>query len=98
MASKLPSYSQDNLSLVGEMTSEIAAAAARYGVSAEAIAGALAQELSDQTTSLTNYGKRVVSAASAHTFLNWMLLKGMARNPFHPTQGASIGTTPIRMR
>ncbi len=48
MAGKLPSYGRDNLALVGEMTSQIAAAAARYGVPAEAIAGALAQEQSDK--------------------------------------------------
>ena len=89
MASKLPSYAQDQLTLVGMMTSQITAAAARYGVSAEAIAGALAQELSDQTTSLKNYGKKAGSTAYAHTFLNGMFLEGMARNPFHPTQGAS---------
>ena len=45
MARKLPSYTQDNLTEVGNMTSQIAAAAARYGVPPEAIAGALAQEL-----------------------------------------------------
>ena len=89
MSSRIPSYTQDKLALVGRMTSPIAAAAARYGVSAEAIAGALAQELSDQTTSLMNYGKMVGSAADAHTFLGGMLLAGMARNPFHPMQGAS---------
>lgn len=33
MADKLPSYAQDNLALVGEMTSQIAAAAASDGVS-----------------------------------------------------------------
>lgn len=71
------------------MTSQIAAAAVRYGVSAEAIAGALAQELSDQTTSLKNYGKMAGSAAYAHLFLERMFLEGAARNPFHPTQGAS---------
>lgn len=89
MASKLPSYTQDNLTFVGEMTPQIAAAAARYGVSAEAIAGALAQELSDQTTSLKNYGKMVGSTAYAHAFLEAMFIAGMARNPFHPTQGAT---------
>ncbi|MEY9186315.1 hypothetical protein ABIA41_007750 [Bradyrhizobium sp. USDA 313] len=45
MPTKPPSYSKDNLTLVRKMTSPIAAAAARYGVPAEAIAGALAQEL-----------------------------------------------------
>lgn len=89
MASKLPSYTQDNLTLVGKMTSQIAAAAARYGVSPEAIAGALAQEQFDQKNSLENYGKRLLSAADAHGFLDWMFIKGLATNPFHPTRGAS---------
>lgn len=89
MPSKLPSYAQDKLALVGGMTSQIAAAADRYGVPAEAIAGALAQELSDQTDSLTNYGKMVGSSAFAHLFLDGMFLEGVATNPFHPAQGAS---------
>jgi hypothetical protein len=88
MASKLPSYSQDNLTLVGKMTSQIAAAAARYGVSAEAVAGALAQEQFDQKNSLTNYGKMVLSAANARAFLEAMFIAGIARNPFNPNQGA----------
>jgi hypothetical protein len=89
MPSKLPSYTQDKLALLGGMTSQIAAAADRYGVPAEAIAGALAQELSDQTSSVKNYGKMVGSSAYARLFLDRMFLEGMARNPFHPTQGAS---------
>lgn len=45
MPSKLPSYTRDKLALVGKMTSQIAAAAARYGVPAEAIAGGRIREL-----------------------------------------------------
>ncbi|MGL9620923.1 hypothetical protein QRQ56_23190 [Bradyrhizobium sp. U531] len=74
MTDKLPSYSRDNLALVGEMTSQIAAAAARYGVPAEAIAGALAQEQFDQKDSLENYGRMVLSAADAQgrgLFFRW---------------------------
>lgn len=89
MASNLPSYTQDNLTLVGRMTSQIAAAAARYGVPAEAIAGALAQEQFDQKSSLENYGKMVISTAGAHAFLEAMFIAGMARSPFNPNRGAS---------
>lgn len=89
MPSRLPSYTQDNLTLVGKMTSQIAAAAARYGVSPEAIAGALAQEQFDQNASLENHGRMALSAAKAHLFLNLMFAAGTARNPFNPSQGAS---------
>ena len=86
MASKLPSYTQDNLTRVGEMTSQIAAAAARYGVPAEAIAGALAQEQFDQKNSWMNHGKMALSATNARAFLEAMLIGGMVRNPFNPNQ------------
>ena len=71
------------------MTSQIAAAAARYGVSAEAIAGALAQEQFDQEASLENYGRMVLSAADAKVFLNAMFIGGLARDPLNPSRGAS---------
>ena len=86
---KLPSYTQDNLALVREMTSQIVAAAARYGVPPEAIAGALAQEQFDQKASLMNYGRMVGSAVLAREFLDRTFIDGKARNRFHPTQGAS---------
>jgi hypothetical protein len=89
MARKLPSYTQDNLTQVGKMTSQISAAAARYGVPPEAIAGALAQELFDQKDSLTNYARMVGSAVFAREFLDRMFIEGKDRNPSHPTQGAS---------
>ncbi|MBH5400898.1 hypothetical protein HZZ13_24420 [Bradyrhizobium sp. CNPSo 4010] len=89
MARKLPSYTQDNLALLGKMPSQIAAAAARYGVPAEAIAGALAQEQFDQQDSLTNYARMVGSAVLAREFLDRMFIDGRTRNRLHPTQGAS---------
>lgn len=89
MPTKPPSYSKDNLTLVGKMTSPIAAAAARYGVSSEAIAGALAQEQFDQKISLENYARMALSAANANAFLKTMFIAGVARNPLNPRQGAS---------
>lgn len=82
MASKLPSYTQGNLALVGKMTSPIAAGAARYGVPAEAIAGALAQEQFDQKESLTNYARMIGSALFAREFLDRMFIDGRARKTF----------------
>ena len=89
MPTKPPSYSKDNLTLVRKMTSPIAAAAARYGVSSEAIAGALAQEQFDQKISLENYARMALSAANANAFLKTMFIAGVARNPLNPRQGAS---------
>ncbi|MDA9437622.1 hypothetical protein XH98_00525 [Bradyrhizobium sp. CCBAU 51745] len=89
MAGRLPSYTKDNLMLISNMASQIAAAAARYGVPAEAIAGALAQEQFDQKNSWINHGKMALSAADAGAFLTAMLVGGMVRNPFNPSQGAS---------
>jgi hypothetical protein len=71
------------------MTSQIAAAAARYGVPAEAIAGALVQERFDQTDSLTNYARMVGSSLVAREFLDRRFIDGRERNRLHPTQGAS---------
>jgi len=58
-------------------------------VPAEAIAGALAQELSDQKASLMNYGRMLGSAAYAHLFLEAMFIAGSVRKPFNRNQGAS---------
>jgi hypothetical protein len=75
--------------MVGKMTSQIAAAAARYGVSPEAIAGALAQEQFDQSISLTNLFKALGSSVSANIFLDGMYELGRARTPSNPRRGAS---------
>ena len=89
MARKLPSYTQDNLTQVGKMTSQISAAAARYGVPPEAVAGALAQELFDQKDSLANYARMIGSAVFAREFLDRTFVDGKERNPARPTLGAS---------
>lgn len=102
MASKLPSYTQGNLALVRGMTSQIAAAAARYGVPAEAIAGALVQERFDQTDSLTNYARMVGSSLVAREFLDRRFIDGRERNRLLPRKEPPIlfwiSTTPIQMR
>lgn len=59
MASKLPSYTRDNLTLVGKMRSQIAAAAARYGVSAEAVAGAARETPTAPRASMTLQAERM---------------------------------------
>lgn len=56
----LPSYGKKILADVQSMTPQINAAAARYGVPAEAIAGSLAQELLDRTASYENQARQLV--------------------------------------
>lgn len=84
-----PSYSKKTLADVQSMAPEIAAAAARYGVPAEAIAGSLAQEQFDQTASYWNEVKRVGSSYWAIQFLREALERGAKINPSDPRQGAS---------
>jgi len=71
------------------MAPQIAVAAARYGVPAEAIAGSLAQEQFDQDASFVNEFKAAGSSAYAHGFLATMYAKGLATHPFDPQLGAS---------
>jgi hypothetical protein len=84
-----PKYTKANLDLVRSMSHQIAVAAARYGVSAEAIAGSLAQEQFDQGASLWNEFKAVGSAARAKLFLDTTYLEGAVTSPFHPQSEAS---------
>ncbi|MBR0756574.1 hypothetical protein JQ604_30720 [Bradyrhizobium jicamae] len=85
----VPSYSKKTLALVQSMAPEIAAAAARYGVPAEAIAGSLAQEQFDQTASSWNEMKARLSSFNADGFLAAAYAVGRATNPSNPEQGAS---------
>lgn len=85
----LPLYSKKTLADVQSMAPEIIAAAARYGVPAEAIAGSLAQEQFDQTASYWNEVKRTGSTYLAIRFLGEALERGAKINPSDPLQGAS---------
>jgi hypothetical protein len=85
----LPSYSKETLAGVQSMAPEIAAAAARYGVTAEAIAGSVAQEQFDQTASYWNEVKRAGSSYWATHFLREALERGAKINTSDPRQGAS---------
>jgi hypothetical protein len=85
----VPQFAQDDLASVQSMAPQIAAAAARYGVPPEAIAGSLAVEQFDQKASLRNWSKAILSAIGANKFLAQMYAEGLAINLFHPEQGAS---------
>lgn len=85
----LPSYSKKTLADVRSMAPEIAAAAARYGVPAEEIAGSLAQEQLDQTANYWNEVRRAGSTYLAIRFLGEALEGGAKINPSDPLQGAS---------
>ncbi|WP_420965176.1 hypothetical protein [Bradyrhizobium sp. B120] len=84
-----PSYGKKTLALVQSMAPQITAAAARYGVPAEAIAGALAQEQFDQTASYENEMKAYLSSLYADMSLGTAYARGLARNPFNAERGAS---------
>ncbi|MHC2461071.1 hypothetical protein [Bradyrhizobium embrapense] len=84
-----PSYGKKTLALVQSMAPQITAAAARYGVPAEAIAGALAQEQFDQTASYENEMKAYLSSLYADTSLGIDYARGLARNLFNAERGAS---------
>lgn len=87
--SALPSYSKKILADVQSMAPQINAAAARYGVPAEAVAGSLAQELLDRTASYGNEVKAVGSSLNAYKFLTDAYAVGVVTNPLDPTRGAS---------
>src|ERR1700722_10572221 len=85
----IPQYTQNNLALVQSMAPQIALAASTYGVPAEAIAGALAQEQFDQTSSFVNVMKAAGSSLYANTFLSAVYKEGSETNPSNPELGAS---------
>lgn len=78
-----PSYGKKTLALVQSMAPQITAAAARYGVPAEAIAGALAQEQFDQTASYENEMKAYLSCLYANMSLGTVYARGLAKSPFN---------------
>ncbi|AUC98407.1 hypothetical protein CWS35_32250 [Bradyrhizobium sp. SK17] len=84
-----PSYGKKTLALVQSMAPQITAAAARYGVPAEAIAGALAQEQFDQTASYENEMKAHLSSLYANMSLGKVYARGLAKSPFNAERGAS---------
>lgn len=71
------------------MAPHIIAAAARYGVPPEAIAGSLAVEQFDQKASLENWFKAVGSSVVANKFLSQIYKDGSETNPLNPMRGAS---------
>lgn len=85
----LPSYGKKILADVQSMTPQINAAAARYGVPAEAIAGSLAQELLDRTASYENQARAVGSSLNAYRLLADAFAEGVITNPLDPKRGAS---------
>ncbi|MGY3444172.1 MULTISPECIES: hypothetical protein [unclassified Bradyrhizobium] len=85
----LPSYSKKILADIQSMAPQINAAAAKYGVPAEAIAGSLAQELLDRTASYGNEVRAVGSSLNAYKFLADAYAVGVVTNPLDPKRGAS---------